>query len=80
MRANEARRIKGIAYDYLKSIGFSNVYVSDSGKPIVLITTDQSGYNRLSGLFKNVKYSQGTVFITFAKVNTTILRKLLGQA
>ena len=71
--AFENRRIKGIAIDKLRELGY-DVYASDSGNNIIIVYNGD--LNKLLTIFKNVKIYKGQALISLGKTNQEILKKL----
>jgi len=73
MTANENRRIKGMAYNKLSDLGFE-VYASDSGDNIIIVSGDKEEIIRLLHIIKGKCAlrrfgNKIDCFITLGKVN-----------
>ena len=74
MRANTARKIKGNAVDCINKMGYNNVYASDSGNQIIIITDTDTKLRELP--FEKINYDKNQAIITFNKINIEILHFL----
>jgi hypothetical protein len=54
--ANENRRIKGLAQDKLKQLGFNNVFVTDCGSNIITVYDDRKRINELENIVIGTRY------------------------
>lgn len=77
MSANNNRRLKGLAVDKLTSMGFTDVYASDSGENIIIITDTPEKLRTLTiDLIGTLAYrnkSKADFFLKLNKTNCKIL-------
>jgi hypothetical protein len=74
MTANDNRRLKGIAINKLKELGFNDLYCSDSGSNIVIVTGNKDEIVKLlkivSGSIAYRRFDNKIdCYITIGKIN-----------
>ncbi|MFZ2937615.1 MAG: hypothetical protein WA066_02800 [Candidatus Omnitrophota bacterium] len=84
MTANENRINKGIAFDILHKLGYENVYASDSGNNVIIVTDTEPQIDRLSTFVYGTKHdtrkkSIFDFFVSLGKQNMKILNNLKGE-
>lgn len=77
MKAIETRKTKGLAMDYLRDLGFDDVYASDSANPIIIVTDSEVNLKRIP--FRKIDFLQNKAIISFGKVNTELLYQYIAE-
>ena len=81
MTANKNRANKGTAIDILNKFGYENVYASDSGSNVIIVTDTEVHIDNLAKLLLGMKHDtkKKTMFdfyISLSKTNMKTLNKL----
>ena len=76
MSANNNRRLKGLAQDALKKLGYLDVYASDSGSNVIIVNDTVENITKLEKIVGGTRFTDRThdkktigFYITVGKAN-----------